>query len=111
MIDESALYRYIGELLKQTRKSNTPVTSQQDLANILHVERSTISNIESGKQRPSISLLYSFCLHFDLPIKDVLPDVDAVMDFGQRDQVIEVGQQTYHVTEDLASVLKQVRHG
>ena len=111
MINESALYDYIGEIFRDARKITTPETSQQEMANILNVERSSISNIEAGKQRPSLSMIYQFCHHFNLPLDHVLPDVESVLDLGQWNQKVEIGQESQYVTSNLASVLAEVRNG
>ena len=111
MINESALYDHIGEIFRQTRKTTTPETSQQELAVILKVERSSISNIEAGKQRPSLGMIYQFCHHFELPLEHVLPDVASVIDLGQWNQKVEIGQESQYVTSKLASVLAEVRNG
>lgn len=111
MINESVLYDRIGEIFRHARKSTRPETSQQDLANILKVDRSSISNIEAGKQRPSLGMIYQFCHHFNLPLGDVLPNVESVLDLGQWNQKVEIGQESQYVTSKLASVLAEVRNG
>lgn len=109
VINDSTLYNRIGQKFRQTRKSTRPETSQEELASILKVERSSISNIESGKQRPSLSMIYQFCHHYNLPLNYVLPDVESVLDLGEWNQKIEIGQESQYVTSSLASLLTEVR--
>ena len=56
-------------------------------------------------------MIYQFCHHFNLPLDDVLPDVESVLDLGQWNQKVEIGQESQYVTSNLASVLAEVRNG
>lgn len=56
----------IGEVLKEQRK-NLHLTQQQ-VADQLHISRQTISNWETGKSLPDVSMLIEISLLFDLSL-------------------------------------------
>lgn len=46
--------------------------SQTELAQILSVSNSHLSEIESGKKQPSLDLLKKYSDHFDIPVSSML---------------------------------------
>lgn len=75
MITERRLYLEVGAKLRDIRRGNG--LTQADIANILKLERTSITNIENGKQRVGLYVLYQYCNHFDIPINDILPPVSS----------------------------------
>lgn len=69
------LYEKIGEKVVECRKSQS--LSQQDLADKIHVNRATISSVESGRQQTSIHLLYNIADALDVEIAYFLPSLEA----------------------------------
>lgn len=63
--------QFIGSKIKEFRVKNN--LSQNDLENLVSVSRTSISNIESGKQRLTIKNLEEFCLIFNCKSSDILP--------------------------------------
>ena len=76
VIDKDRLYETIGEQLKAVRKKN--YLTQADMADILGLERTSVTNIELGKQRPGVHVLYRCCEYFEIPIAEFLPSVKSV---------------------------------
>lgn len=76
-IDRGALYRLIGERLKEERISQK--ITQAVLAEKVGVLRTSIANIEAGKQKPPLYLLYEICFALNVGIDSVLPQADEVM--------------------------------
>lgn len=70
-INEELLYRRIGERLKHRREELG--LKQGQLAEAVGLLRTSITNIESGRQRPPIHLLYALCAALNLEAADVLP--------------------------------------
>lgn len=48
------------------------------MAEILGLERTSVTNIERGKQRPGIHVLYRCCEYFEIPIAEFLPSIERV---------------------------------
>ena len=55
--------------LKEIR--NVKGIKQEDLADILHVSRQTISSLENGKNNPSIQLAFKIARYFDMHIEEI----------------------------------------
>lgn len=74
MINENEIYKIVGENLASARKSRLKIT-QSDMAKRLNLTRTSISNIERGKQKAPLSLIYMYCLEVDKEITDILPNL------------------------------------
>ena len=66
-----AVYREIGEMIRLERESAE--ISQTKLAFELNLTRTSITNIESGRQRIPLHLIYNICKFLDIGIHKVLP--------------------------------------
>lgn len=75
-IDERALYQYIGKQLKARRQAAG--LTQQRLADRLEMTRTSITNIEHGRQRLPLHLLYRLCLTLEIDTSSVLPSIGTV---------------------------------
>lgn len=75
MVDNtSILYRLIGEKIKDLRELKKD--SQLDLSKKIEISRSSISNIESGRQPVSIGLLYEIAQVYESDLFSLLPSVN-----------------------------------
>jgi len=70
-VDETRLYQIIGTRLKQ-RRSELGIT-QAHLAAAAGVLRTSVTNIESGRQKPPLSLLYKLCEALDAEVAAIVP--------------------------------------
>jgi transcriptional regulator with XRE-family HTH domain len=75
-MNEELLYRQIGERLKRRREELG--LKQGQLAEAVGLLRTSITNIESGRQRPPIHLLYALCVALNLEVGEVLPASEEV---------------------------------
>lgn len=75
-IDGELLYEIIGERLKQ-RRLEAKVT-QARLADAVGVLRTSVTNIEAGRQKPPLHLLYRMCVALDVEISSLLPTNEEV---------------------------------
>lgn len=55
--------------LEELRKDHG--VKQNDLVEVLHVSRQTISSIENGRYNPSLELAFKIARYFDVHIEDV----------------------------------------
>lgn len=100
MIDESSLHEAIGAELKKIRKQKG--YNQSDLAQKIGLERTSITNIETGRQKATVSVLYRICELFDIEVSDLLPKLHEVATHkveATNDDNLTVGSKTYAVLE------------
>jgi transcriptional regulator with XRE-family HTH domain len=76
-ISEDKLYKIIGDRIRQGRKELK--LTQAELAQRMGFERTSITNIESGKQHTPLHLLYKLCAMLEMDIKSLLPDLAEIM--------------------------------
>jgi len=93
MLDTERLYAEIGRRVRRIRETQTPRMSQDDLARILDLKRTSITNIESGRQKMTVDTLYRLCEYFALDISEVLPPV-AAYKLAQERSVVVGGKAT-----------------
>lgn len=67
----------IGQRLKEARTAND--YSQQEVSEILHVSRSTISSWEIGRTYPSIELLVELSNLYELSLDQLLKEDDEII--------------------------------
>lgn len=70
------LYWQIGQNVRSARKSAGK--TQSELAEKLKIKRTSLSNIEQGKQRVQIHTLYAIARSLDRSVTDFLPSLDVV---------------------------------
>ena len=107
MLDSDRLYAVIGHRIRGIREAQSPRMSQDDLAQLLELKRTSVTNIESGNQKPTIDTLYRLCAHFKLEIRDILPTLAEVQNLDERS--VTVGGQSLDVGARTASVLAGLR--
>ncbi|ALS02324.1 hypothetical protein ATZ33_13290 [Enterococcus silesiacus] len=74
----------IGQRLKEARTANH--YSQQEVSEILHVSRSTISSWEIGRTYPSIELLVELSKLYDLSLDQLLKEDEEIIKEFKKDQ-------------------------
>ncbi len=75
------LHKLIGENISQLRKSGKQLTSQQKIADHLDMTRTSIVNIEAGRQKVSIFALWEIAELFEKDISDLLPTRQELNDY------------------------------
>jgi transcriptional regulator with XRE-family HTH domain len=75
-INEGLLYEILGERLKQ-RRLEAGLTQAQ-LADAAGVLRTSVTNIEAGRQKPPLHLLYRMCVALDVEVSSILPPNEEV---------------------------------
>lgn len=82
-IDEQLLYQRIGARIKQQRVQNN--LTQSDLATTASMLRTSITNIETGRQKTPLHVLYKLCLILDIDIRSLLPPAVEVVRVPSHD--------------------------
>ncbi|WP_367174285.1 helix-turn-helix domain-containing protein [uncultured Deinococcus sp.] len=73
-LDETLLYAALGRRVRTLRKQSN--LSQDDLASRLGLLRTSITNIESGRQKLTLASLYRLSAAFNISFDDLLPPRD-----------------------------------
>ena len=101
-VDETLLYDLIGAALKHQRQQ--AALTQAQLAEAIGVLRTSITNMEAGRQRPPLHVLYALCLTLGVEVTEILPPTAAVLHSGTQ-QVATLGMVT-DVPPKTAALLK-----
>jgi transcriptional regulator with XRE-family HTH domain len=86
---KSALYQIIGSRIKQRRIDLD--LSQEALAQKIDLARTSVSNIEIGRQQVTLSVLYDICQELETNIHTILPTFNDVKNsFSLQDDYHEI---------------------
>jgi DNA-binding XRE family transcriptional regulator len=107
VLDSDRLYELIGDRIRRIREAQMPRMSQGDLAKILGLQRTSVTNIELGKQKPTLDTLLRLCEHFALEIDAIVPKLREVSIVQARSVVI--GGKSQEVGAKTASLLSSLR--
>ena len=85
--DEKLFYQFVGKSIKDFRGEAN--LNQADLAKFLQLSRTSIVNIEQGRQRPTLFLLWNVakCLRKDL--RDFFPMTPDDSDLSSIDNKVD----------------------
>ncbi len=72
--DQEKFYRALGDNIKTLRQKSS--YSQEELAKFLELTRTSIVNIEKGRQRPTIHTLSEIASFFNVQVSELFPSVD-----------------------------------
>lgn len=103
MIDINELYLQLGRNIKAARKNVK--LSQEDLASILDLERTSISNIEQGKQKPPLHVVYKLSVIFELALSDLLPPLNGVC--IDQELLVTFGSHSHKVPRKTAEAINR----
>ncbi len=103
-VDETLLYNLIGAAIKQQRRKAD--MTQEQLADAVGVLRTSITNIEAGRQKPPLHVLYEVCIALGVEVVAILPTNDAVSQPTTRS--ISIGGVIKEVPPKTAEFLKQL---
>lgn len=113
MRDETVIYDYIRQRIHDLRDSHPKTqnkTTQSALAKACGIERSTITNIELGNQRPPVHVLYRICSFFGIGLEDILPTVSYVRaHMEESPSSVVVGSDRYDVQDKTHAAIDRLR--
>jgi transcriptional regulator with XRE-family HTH domain len=81
-VDEVKLYELIGARLKRRRVERE--STQAWLAERVGMLRTSITNIEKGRQKPPLHVIYALCDALDVDPFEILPTLEEVRQFDQN---------------------------
>jgi transcriptional regulator with XRE-family HTH domain len=105
MLDEKKLSAAIGSRIKQLRRMQTPEMNQARLGKILGLTRTSVTNIESGKQKLTVDTLFKLCEAFSVEVSELVPKVSEVL--SPQRQVV-VGGQSFDVPAKAAGLISSL---
>lgn len=73
---KTELYTIVGSKIQEIRKEKG--ISQMELAEILGLSRTSISNIENGRHPIFLHHIYTMAENFNIPLETILPPVSNV---------------------------------
>jgi DNA-binding XRE family transcriptional regulator len=85
--NEMLLYQKLGQKIRQKREDAN--LTQAKLAENVSVLRTSITNIEAGRQKAPLYLIYELCAVLQIDIKDVLPSVHDLAEL--QNSTIKIG--------------------
>lgn len=108
MIDSDRLYTRIGARVKQLRETHRPrKLSQSELAKVLGLTRTSVTNIERGQQKMTLDTIFRLCEHFKIEIAQLVPPVSEVQ-AGDKAEVV-IGGHVQTVSESMARFINAQR--
>jgi transcriptional regulator with XRE-family HTH domain len=67
---EKGIYKVLNEALRLIRIFHD--LTQKDLANKLQISKSYLSEIESGKKKPTLEIITKYSEQFDIPLSSIM---------------------------------------
>lgn len=116
MLLEDKLYKIIGDGLAK-RRSELGLTQDQ-VADAVKLERTSITNIEAGRQRAPLHLLYRLCAALNMETSSILPANKEVVEnrtvpldvHGEQKNVsVTVSDTSAHISDTTVEAIKQLR--
>lgn len=78
MIDADSLYLRLGDLVRQHRRRVRPRLTQEEVAKRVGLTRTSITNIEKGRQRIQLHQLYDLAAAIETTPESLLPEMMPV---------------------------------
>lgn len=103
--NEAVLYQKLGQQLRQRRE--LAKLTQAQLAERVTVLRTSITNIEAGRQKAPLHLIYELCAVLQVDIKDMLP---LMSDLVEIQNSPEMGGRLQNVPPISADVIDEILH-
>lgn len=85
-MDEDRFYSELGKKISDLRVLKGE--KQELLADYLGLSRSSITNIEKGRQKPSLFVILGISKYFDIKIDDLIPHSDDSSVLSKNGRVI-----------------------
>ncbi|WP_158516321.1 MULTISPECIES: helix-turn-helix transcriptional regulator [Pandoraea] len=109
MIDDQLLYKTIGSKVRELRENAADGRkTQAELAELVGLERTSITNIEKGTQKVPLHVLYRICSVFDVPLNEMLPVLEQVQQPTVERPALEkfaFGEQVFQTTPKVKELL------
>lgn len=105
---ENKFYLELGKNIKKARQDLH--LTQQQLADLLDLNRTSITNIEKGKQKILAYTLVEFAFQLKVTVNDLLPRILSKSEEAKIDNLLK-NENSPGKREFLESVLEKIRGG
>ena len=107
MADTTKLYRFVGEQIKRRRKELG--MTQADLADAIGQLRTSVANIEAGRQKTPLHVLYDISAALDISLKMLLPEDAEVIGAVTADAIDLMARHLPQSAKNLRLDLKELK--
>jgi transcriptional regulator with XRE-family HTH domain len=115
MIDDKLLYETVGARLKQLREGQAGGKrgrlTQGELADLVGLERTSITNIENGNQKVSLHVLFRICEQLGASPAELLPSIKDVAQSAPAEESFAFGGTTRTAPPLVAQALAEILSG
>jgi transcriptional regulator with XRE-family HTH domain len=98
-LDEQLIYRLVGEHIRVARQRFVPSMSQVQLAEKIGVSRASVVNIEAGRQRPPLHVLWQIAEALGTELTDLIP---SHAEYAKHEEPAELDEQMVAQIEEAA---------
>jgi len=102
--NEMLLYQKLGQQIR--RKRELAKLTQAQLAERVDVLRTSITNIEAGRQKAPLHLIYELCAVLQVDIKDILPPLNELVE--TQSSTIEIGGRLKNIPPKSAELIDEL---
>jgi transcriptional regulator with XRE-family HTH domain len=87
-MNPESIYRHIGEVIRNRRRSSKPRLTQETLAQRVGISRASLANIETGRQSVLVHQLYALAAVLKLDPSDFLPPANDAAARAEWNEVL-----------------------
>lgn len=111
MLDDKMLYAELGRRIQRYRRMQSPLMNQESLAKRVGLTRTSVTNIERGRQKVTLDTVYRLCEVFGISIAELMPalnEVTAESISVEAGQSVTVAGQTYALPDKVAQSVRRL---
>lgn len=109
LIDEQEFYTWLGSRVKEYRKKKK--LTQEDLAQLSLLKRTTVTNIENGKQKSPLHVIVAICYTLEIELSDLIPSISDLL--GSKVtafEYINIGSTSKPVPKNVADIISRIQN-
>lgn len=102
-VDRELLYKQVGERLKRERQRQN--MTQSEVAESIGLLRTSITNIESGRQQPPLHVVYDLCATLNVDFEALVPPWGEVLEKSGKSQLLNG---VSHAPDDVRRLVEEL---
>ncbi len=106
MDDDTALYLLVGERLREARARTPDKVTQEGLATAVGLERSSVTNIEAGRQKAPLHVLYALARELRVELATLVPTSEELVAY-KPDKEVDIGGNARVVPASVAAIVSR----